>query len=59
MALCNASLAQRGVLKYMGQWRDDLQTGEGKCLYADGSAYDGEWKGGKRRVLRPRASRKI
>ena len=25
-----------------------MQEGEGKCIYADGSAYDGQWKGGKR-----------
>ena len=32
----------------MGEWQDDLQCGEGKCLYVDGAAYDGEWKDGKR-----------
>ena len=39
---------QRGVRKYMGQWEGDLQEGEGKCIYADGSQYDGQWKAGLR-----------
>lgn len=32
----------------MGQWADDVQAGEGKCVYADGSTYDGEWQAGAR-----------
>jgi hypothetical protein len=32
----------------MGQWEGDQQEGEGKCIYADGSQYDGQWKAGLR-----------
>eukprot|EP00887_Chlorella_sp_A99_P000144 scaffold16.g144.t1 len=39
---------ERGRYKYMGTWQADLQHGEGKCIYADGSTYDGEWKDGLR-----------
>lgn len=39
---------QRGRFKYMGQWEGDLQHGQGKCTYADGSQYDGQWQAGKR-----------
>ncbi|GAB4815949.1 hypothetical protein N2152v2_002995 [Parachlorella kessleri] len=46
-SLCAAG-RQRGVCKYMGEWQADLQCGQGKCLYVDGSAYDGEWKDGMR-----------
>ena len=34
----------------MGQWEADLQHGEGKCVYADGSTYDGQWQAGQRWV---------
>ena len=39
---------QRGLFKYTGQWEVDLQQGEGKCIYADGSQYDGQWAAGQR-----------
>lgn len=39
---------QRNMFKYAGQWEADLQSGEGKCQYADGSQYDGQWKAGQR-----------
>lgn len=32
----------------MGEWEAGEQCGEGKCLYADGGKYDGEWRAGLR-----------
>ena len=28
---------------YQGEIRSDLRNGKGKCTYADGAIYDGEW----------------
>lgn len=39
---------QRNLFKYAGQWEEGVQCGEGKCQYADGSQYDGQWKAGQR-----------
>ena len=39
---------QRGLFQYIGGWENDLQHGEGKCIYADGSEYSGQWKEGAR-----------
>lgn len=38
----------RGAFKYAGEWEGDKQHGRGKCIYADGSVYDGDWKEGVR-----------
>ena len=39
---------QRGGYKYMGAFERDQQHGQGRCLYADGSEYEGEWREGSR-----------
>ena len=38
-------LLEDGTL-YMGQIRDSLFDGTGRCIYADGTVYDGEWREG-------------
>jgi hypothetical protein len=45
---CCLPMPQRGAFKYIGQWERDVQHGEGKCTYADGSVYGGNWKDGMR-----------
>eukprot|EP01087_Luapelamoeba_hula_P022354 TRINITY_DN797_c3_g1_i2.p1 TRINITY_DN797_c3_g1~~TRINITY_DN797_c3_g1_i2.p1 ORF type:complete len:624 (+),score=131.67 TRINITY_DN797_c3_g1_i2:102-1973(+) len=37
--------------EYIGQFQDDLWTGEGVCSYGDGSAYQGQWVNGAREGL--------
>ena len=34
--------------KYVGEWKDDKQHGQGTLTYADGNKYVGEYKDGKR-----------
>ena len=35
--------------KYVGEWRNDKQSGQGVYTWPDGSRYEGEWKDGMRR----------
>ena len=37
----------------MGSFEHDLQHGQGRCLYADGSEYEGEWRKGGRCDVTP------
>ena len=39
-------LADDGL--FAGTWEEDLQEGMGKCKWADGAAYDGQWRQGNR-----------
>jgi hypothetical protein len=32
--------------KYVGEWRDDKQNGQGTATWADGDVYTGDWKNG-------------
>ena len=34
--------------EYRGEFADDVESGKGKRLYADGAMYQGEWRAGKR-----------
>ncbi|MBT6271649.1 MAG: hypothetical protein HOI93_05410, partial [Rhodobacteraceae bacterium] len=34
--------------KYVGDWKDDKQHGQGSSTFANGDKYVGEWRDGKR-----------
>ncbi len=37
-----------GCNLYIGQWKNDLQHGQGRCNYENGEIYNGGWNSGKR-----------
>ena len=32
--------------EYIGEWKDGLPHGKSRCIYVDGSNYDGRWENG-------------
>ena len=44
---CFGSASDNGK-KYVGEWKDDKQHGQGTHTWAGGEKYVGEWKDGKR-----------
>ena len=59
----NSNGPTKVIAFYDGKWLDDLPSGNGVCVYLDGSKYEGEWKAGKRHgigtLLEPDGSRSV
>ena len=39
---------KRSNYEYIGDWKNNLREGTGKCFFYNGDLYVGDWKGGKR-----------
>ena len=40
---CGTLTAGEHLCRYEGEWVDDMMTGRGFMVWADGRRYDGEW----------------